>query len=141
MRITGNRIAGIVVAIFGLVLLFWIIPHHTEAVYYGWLRPETLPIIAAVIVVITSIIHILFPTGKIDFDVKLAMRAGLFFMVSLLGLLLMHLVGFLLAAPVMILVLMLMIGERRPLWLVTGIVIIPLAMWSTVELLLKRPLP
>ena len=51
------------------------------------------------------------------------------------------LVGYLLAAPVMILILMLMIGERRPLWLVTGILIIPLAVWGTIELLLKRPLP
>ena len=141
MRITPNRIAAMVVAIFGLILLFWIIPHHTEAVYYGWLRPETLPIIAAVIAIIASIIHIILPTGKIDFDVKLALRAGLFFVVSLAGLFLMHLAGFLVAAPVIILVLMLMIGERRPIWLVTGIVIVPLIMWSTIELLLKRPLP
>jgi len=138
---TPNRISGIVVAVFGLVLLFWIIPRHTEAVYQGWLRPETLPIITAVVAIITSIIHIIFPTGKVDFDVKRAMRAGLFFVVSLLALYLMHVVGFLLSAPLMILVLMLMIGERRPLWLITGIVILPLAMWSTIELLLGRPLP
>ncbi len=136
-----NRIAGIVVAIFGMVLLLWIIPRHTETVDYGWLRPATLPIITAVIVIVASIIHILFPTGKVEFDVKLALRAGLFFGISLLGLFLMHLVGFRLAAPIMILVLMLLIGERRPLWLITGIVIIPLVMWSTIELLLKRPLP
>ena len=106
-QMTSNRLAGIVVAIFGLILLFWIIPQHTETVDYGWLRPETLPIIAAVIVIIASVIHILFPTGKVDFDVKLALRAGLFFVVSLLGLFLMHLLGFLLAAPLMILILML----------------------------------
>lgn len=138
---TPNRLSGIVVAVFGLILLFWIIPQHTETVDYGWLRPETLPIVSAVIAIIASVIHVLFPTGKVDFDLKLARRAGLFFVISLLGLFLMHLLGFLLAAPVMILILMLMIGERRPLWLVTGIVIIPLAIWSTIELLLKRPLP
>jgi hypothetical protein len=36
---------------------------------------------------------------------------------------------------------MLSIGERRPLWLIAGIVLIPLAMWSSIELLLNRPLP
>jgi putative tricarboxylic transport membrane protein len=138
---TRNRISGIVVAIFGALLLFWIIPQHTETVDYGWLRPATLPIITAVIVIITGIIHILLPLGKVEFDVSLASRAGLFFVIALSGLFLMHLAGFLVAAPILIAVLMLLIGERRPLWLMTGIVLIPLAMWSTIELLLKRPLP
>lgn len=140
-RMTRNRISGIVVAIFGALLLFWIIPQHTETVDYGWLRPATLPIVTAVIVIITSIIHILLPSGKIDFDVSLALRAGLFFVISLFGLFLMHLAGFLVTAPILMAVLMLLTGERRPLWLITGIVLIPLAMWSTIELLLKRPLP
>jgi len=58
-----------------------------------------------------------------------------------MGLGLMYFVGFLIAAPLLVMVLMLMIGERRPIWLITGIVLIPLAMWSSIELLLKRPLP
>jgi len=68
-------------------------------------------------------------------------RAGLFFVISLAGLFLMYHLGFLIAAPLLIMFLMLLIGERRPLWLFAGIVLIPLAMWSSVELLLKRPLP
>ncbi len=123
------------------MLLFWIIPRHTEAVDSGWLRPATLPTVTAVIVIIASIVQTLFPTGKVEFDLRLAVRAGLFFVISLLGIYLMHIAGFLIAAPVMIAVLMLLIGERRPLWLVTGIVVLPLAMWSTIELLLERPLP
>ena len=124
-----------------LLLLFWIIPQHTETVDYGWLRPATLPIITTAIVIITSIIHILLPSGKVDFDMSLALRAGLIFVISLSGLFLIHLAGFLVAAPILMAFLMLVIGERRPIWLITGIVLIPLAMWSTIELLLKRPLP
>ena len=138
---TLNRLSGVVVAVFGIILLFWIIPRHTETVDYGWLRPATLPVITAVIVIITSLVHLIFPTGKAEFDVPLALRAGLFFVISLIGLYVMHLAGFLVAAPLLVMVLMVLIGERRPLWLVAGIVVLPLAMWSSIVLLLGRPLP
>ena len=138
---TLNRISGLVVAVFGAILLFWIIPHHTETVDFGWLRPATLPIITAVIIILSSIVHFIFPAGKAEFDVSLALRAGLCFVISLIALSLMHLAGFLIAAPLLVMVLMLLIGERRPLWLILGIVVIPLAMWSSIVLLLDRPLP
>lgn len=137
---TLNRLSGLVVAVFGIILLFWIIPRHTEPVDYGWLRPATLPNVTAIVVIISSIIHIIFPSGKAEFDGQLAMRAGLFFMISLAGLFLMHHVGFLIAAPLLVTVLMLLVGERRPLWLATGIVLVPLGIWSAIELLLKRSL-
>jgi len=138
---TLNRISGLVFAVLGVILLFWIIPRHTETVDYAWLRPATLPIITAVIVIISSIVHIIFPSGKAQFDVPLALRAGLYFVISLLGLCLMYFVGFLIAAPLLVMALMLLVGERRPLWLIAGIVLIPLAMWSSIVLLLNRPLP
>ena len=138
---TLNRMSGIVVAVFGAILLLWIIPNHTETVDYGWLRPATLPIITAVIVLVSSIVHFIFPTGKAEFDVRPALRAALFFVISLLGLFLMHLVGFRIAAPLLVMVIMLLVGELRPIWLIAGIVLIPLAMWTSIELLLNRPLP
>jgi putative tricarboxylic transport membrane protein len=141
LQMTLNRISGLVVAVFGAILLFWIIPRHTETVDDAWLRPATLPIITIVIVIVSSIVHLIFPSGKAEFDVALALRAGLFFVISLIGLCLMYFVGFLIAAPLLVMVLMLSIGERRPLWLIAGIVLIPLAMWSSIELLLNRPLP
>ena len=138
---TLNRMSGLVVAVLGLILLFWIIPRHTETVDYAWLRPATLPTITAVIIIISSIVHLIFPSGKAEFDVPLALRSGLFFVISLIGLFLMHFIGFLIAAPLLVMVLMLLIGERRSIWLIAGIVLIPLAMWSSIELLLNRPLP
>ena len=138
---TVNRLSGVVVTVFGIILLFWIIPRHTEPVNYGWLRPTTLPNVTAIIIVISSIIHVLFPLGTAEFEVQPAMRAGFFFVISLAGLFMMRLLGFLIAAPLLVMVLMLMVGERRPLWLFTGVVMIPLGIWSSIELLLKRPLP
>lgn len=136
-----NRISGLVVAVAGVILLFWIIPQHTETADYGWLRPATLPNITAVIVIIASLIQFAFPSGKAEFDVPLALRAGLFFLIALLGLFLMYLTGFLIAVPLLVMFTMLLTGERRLLWLTMGIVLIPLAIWSSVELLLNRPLP
>ena len=138
---TLNRLSGVVVIIFGIILLLWIIPRHTETVDYGWLRPATLPNVTAIIIVISSIIHVLFPSGTAEFKVRPAIYAGFFFVISLAGLYMMRLLGFLIAAPLLVMVLMLMVGERRPHWLFTGVVMVPLAIWSSIELLLKRPLP
>ena len=136
---TLDRISGLVLAVFGAILLFWIIPRHTETVDYGWLRPATLPIITAVVVIISSIVHSLFPTGKAEFDVPQALRAGLIFVISLIGLYVMHIAGFLVAAPLLVMVLMLLIGERRPLWLFAGIVAMLVASNSPVRALTSSP--
>jgi len=138
---TLNRLSGAAAAAFGIILLFWIIPRYTEPVNYGWLRPATLPNITAVIVVMSGVIHFLFPGGTAEFDVRTAGRAGLFFVISLAGLFVMHRLGFLVGAPLLAMVLMLIVGERRPLWLAAGVVMVPLGIWSSVELLLKHPLP
>ena len=108
---------------------------------YGWLLPATLPTITAVVVLVSSIVHIVFPTGEAEFDVPLALRAGLFLVMSLLGLLLMHLIGFRIAAPLLVMTVMLLVGERRLFWMITGIVLIPTAIWISIEWLLNRPLP
>jgi len=136
-----NRISGLVVALIGAILLFRIIPHHTETVDFGWLRPATLPTITAIIVFASGIVHFVYPSGKVEFHAPLALRAGLFFVISLAGLFLMHVVGFLVSAPLLVMTAMLLVGERRWLWLISGIVVIPLAMWGSIELLLNRPLP
>ncbi len=135
-----NRISGIVVAVFGMALLFWIIPRNTEPAVFGWLHPATLPNITAVVIIVSSIVHILFPAGTAEFDGRLAARAGVFFLVSLVGLYCIHRVGYLITAPILVMILMLMVGERRWLWLFTGAVVIPLAIWYCIEVLLKRPL-
>ncbi len=136
-----NRLSGIIAAVFGIILLVWIIPRHTEAVDYGWLRPATLPRVTAVIIIISGIIHLLFPSGTAQFDARPALRAGLFFGISLAGLFVMHHLGFLITAPLLAMTLMLMVGERRPLWLFAGAAMVPLGIWTAIDLLLKRPLP
>ena len=133
--------SGLVVAIAGAILLFWIIPNHTETVDFGWLRPATLPNITTIVIIIMGLIQLVFPSGKETFEITLFLRLSVFFVISLFALYLMHLMGFLVAAPILVLVLMIIIGERRLLWLVSGIVFIPAAIWVAVDILLDRPLP
>ena len=138
---TLNRLSGLVVAGAGAVLLFWIIPIQTETVDSGWLRPATLPNITSIVIIITGLIHFIFPTGKEEFDWGLFLRVCMFFVISLLALYLMKLLGFLVGAPALVLAVMLLIGERRWLWLISGVVLIPAVIWVAVALLLDRPLP
>ena len=133
--------SGLAVVIAGTILLFWIIPNQTEFVDSGWLKPATLPRIASIIFIISGLIQFIFPTGKAEFDAAFSLRVGLFFVISAIGLYLMSLIGFVLAAPILISVIMIMIGERRPLWLVAGIILLPASIWFCVDLLLNKPLP
>jgi putative tricarboxylic transport membrane protein len=138
---TLNRLSGLVVTLAGIILLFWIIPNQTESVAFGWLKPNTLPNIITIVIIILGLFHFILPSGKAEFDIKLALRIGLFFMITMASLYFMSVVGFLIAAPIMVMIVMILIGERRPLWLVSGIVLGPAAIWAAVDLLLNRPLP
>ena len=141
LKMTLNRISGLVVAIMGSILLLWIIPHQTEIADFGWLKPATLPKIASIVFIIAGLIQFIFPTGEAEFDFKLFLRVGLFFVISVIGIYLMSLIGFIIAAPILLSVIMLMIKERRPFWLATGILILPASIWFCVDFLLNKPLP
>lgn len=136
-----NRITGIVFALAGLLLLFWMIPHHTETTDFGWLKPATLPNLLSMAMVILGVLHSIFPTGKAELDRPLTLRVMRMLTLCLTALFLMKYFGFIFVAPALALVVMIMIGERRPLWLVTGIILAPAFLWAIVVYVLKRSLP
>ncbi len=136
-----NRISGIVFAFAGLLLIFWIIPHHTETTDFGWLKPATLPNILSIVMVILGLVHFCFPTGKADLDGPLTLHVILMLILCLTALFLMKYIGFIYVAPVLALVVMGLIGERRPIWLVTGVILAPVSLWAVVVFVLKRSLP
>ncbi len=138
---TLNRLSGLLAGFVGMLLLFWIIPNHTETADSGWLKPSTLPNITAIIIILSGGIHFLFPKGSAKLDLEVSARAGLFLGIGVLGVSLMHMAGFIIAAPVLMLVLMLTVGERRWPWLVIGVILLPAFIWFCVDFLLKRPLP
>jgi len=136
-----NRLSGLFAAIVGIILLFWVIPNHTETVDYGWLRPATLPKITVFIIIIAGTVHFIFPRGTAELDFASAGRSALFLGIGVAGLWLMNISGFSIGAPVLMLALMIIIGERRWQWLLSGVIMLPAFIWLCVDYLLKRPLP
>lgn len=135
-----NRISGIVVSLFGIVMLFFVIPDQTESFDYGWLHPGTLPSIAAVIITVSGALHAVLPKGRVEFEPALALRALLIFVVGVIGIWLMTM-SYLVAAPVLMLALMWGVGERRWGWLFIGVIVLPTFIWFCIDYLLQRPLP
>jgi putative tricarboxylic transport membrane protein len=136
-----NRFSGLFVSLFAIGILFVLIPGQTETVEGGWLSPATLPSIAAVIIFIAGAVHLFFPKGKAELNVSDAFRALIFLVIGIAGLWAMQVIGFVIAAPLMMLLLMIRIGERRWPWLVIGLALLPGFIWVCIDYLLKRPLP
>mgnify|MGYP002713045228 CR=1 FL=1 len=125
---------------FGLLLYLVIIPRHTETVDYGWMRPQTLPNAMAWIILLAGALQALRPTGEIEFVPGETARAGLYLALVVIGTICIGQFGFVYVSPVLALAIMLVIGERRPLWLAFGVVVLPFTIWFVVTILLARPL-
>lgn len=136
-----NRLLGLFLALFGLLLLLVVIPWQTEVIDYGWMRPRTLPNAMAALVTLCGVMLALRPRGAVDFAWRPAGRAACYLALLSAGLWCIDRFGFELVAPPLALVMMVMIGERRPLWLALGVAGVPLVIWLAVPVLLNRPLP
>lgn len=141
MSTTADRLSGAFFLLFGLAMVFVVIPEYVEDAQGGNLSPRTMPVIVAWVIAVCGGLLVIRPTTHQAPDARFFTLA--FVYVAILGLAIyaMSKVGFLYVAPVLALVLMLMIGERRPLWLGIGVVLIPAAIWGLVTQLLERGLP
>ncbi|MCF3594539.1 tripartite tricarboxylate transporter TctB family protein [Rhodobacteraceae bacterium LMO-12] len=138
---TTDRILGLVVVVFAVLLYFVIVPWQVETVDYGWLKPRTLPRIVAVILGVCGVALILRPSGDASPGLLHWNRAALFAGVLIGALWVMSFVGFVYTAPVMALALMWLAHERRWYWLLFGVAGMPALIWFVVAILLERPLP
>jgi len=136
-----NRLLGLCFAAFGAFMLLVVIPWQTEVIDYGWMRPRTLPNAMAAVITAAGLILAIRPRGEIAFQRRSAARAAMYLALVAAGVWLISLFGYEVVAPALALALMLLIGERRPLWLAIGVVGVPLAIWLAVPVLLDRPLP
>lgn len=127
----------------GVAALFYgaVIPWQIETVDYGWLKPRTLPRILAVIIAIAGLGLVLRPTGDARPTSIPWLKSGLFAVCLIGALILIAQFGFVYVSPLMALVIMVLSGERRPLWLGLGVVVLPFVIWFCVVVLLGRPLP
>lgn len=141
MSTTTDRLTGAFFLLFGLAMFFFVIPEYVEEVESGNLSPKTMPNVVSWIIAICGGFLVLRPTTHHAPDARFFLKAATYVALLAAAIYAMTLVGFMYVAPVLALILMLMIGERRPLWLGLGVVAIPAAIWVLVTQLLERALP
>lgn len=136
-----DRLSGLFILVFGLAMFFVVIPEYVEDAAGGNLSPKTMPNVMAWVLAICGGLLMIKPTNHRAPDARFFAQATLYVAILGFAIYVMSLVGFLYVAPVMALVLMLLIGERRVLWLGVGVVLMPAAIWFLVTQLLERGLP
>ena len=119
--VTLNRLSGLFVFGFGLVLLMWLIPEHTETVDYGWMRPDTLPKACAWGLLGLGLIQTALPSGAVDPDGGEALWVAVLTALSAIAVWAMGKVGFLIVSPVFAALLVALIRERRWPWIVATV--------------------
>ena len=141
MKLETDRIAGLVIATFGLVLLFVIFPFAIEDIDDGSIRPDTVPNAIAAFLVVCGILLALKRGEQTKKDFQELMMVLLYLAVIAAGLFAISHFGFLIVSPFLALAIMLLFGERRRTWLALGCVGMPAAIWVLVAQILERPLP
>ena len=141
MSASADRLSGALFLVFGLVLYFLIIPTYVEVAEGGNLSPNTMPNIIAIILALGGAFLMLKPTDHRTQNLRAFAVTGAYILVLALGIYAMSWFGFEYVAPPLALVIMWMIGERRPAWLVAGVVVMPALIWFLVIHALGRALP
>lgn len=141
MGLNADRVSGAFFLLLGLAMYFLVIPNYVESVEGGNLAPKTLPNIISLIIAVGGGVLVLKPTEQQLRDPRQIALTGLYVVILATGIYAMSWFGFEFVAPVLAAVLMLLIGERRPLWLVGGAIIMPTIIWFIVTYALGRALP
>lgn len=141
MNNSTDRLCGVFFMLFGLILFFYLIPTQIEAVEYGSIRPKTMPQILSVIIGVFGAALMFKPADGSDLRKVPWGTSGMIVGLLFGGLWLMAQVSFEISAPPLALILMLVMGERRPIWLGIGVLGMPTLIWFAVTVLLERSLP
>ena len=136
-----NRLSASFFIFLGLSLIYFIFPIEIEKLDYGWVRPQTLPNICAFLLIVFGIFQFIFPKGKVVLEFEQILWSGVFVSAAFIAVFGFHKFGFIYTAPIFALSIMLLIGEKRILWLLLGVFLIPFLILLIVEQLLGRLLP
>lgn len=127
--------------LFGLAMFFQVIPAYVEVTDEGNIAPSTLPNWISIIIALGGAALVLKPTDHQTQDMRAFLITAGYVAVLTIGIYTMSLFGFVYVGPILALAIMLMIGERRPLWLFAGAVAMPALIWFLVVHVLHRVLP
>lgn len=141
MTTSADRLSGAFFLLFGLCMYFVVIPNYVEFVDEGNISPATMPNYLSIIIAVCGGVLLIRPTQYQTQDVRYFMIAAAYVAILSAGIYAMSLFGFEYVGPVLALAIMLMIGERRPAWLLAGSVVMPFMIWFLVVFVLARALP
>ncbi|NQV55324.1 MAG: tripartite tricarboxylate transporter TctB family protein [Rhodospirillales bacterium] len=136
-----SRILGLASALIGAGFLFLLIPAQTETISRGALSPGTFPSVAASLIIVAGLVQWLRPTGTAIFEGERMLRAVAVIAACLAATFAFEFFGYMVIAPVLVVVLMFLTGERRWFWIGIGFAVFPALIWAIFEIVLRRPLP
>lgn len=136
-----DRATGAFFLAFGTLLYFVIIPAQIGSSSDSWVRPNTIPNAVSVMMAVCGTLLMIKPTKQRGQNTADFIFALMYFALIALGLFVMSHIGFVYTAPFIALIIMLLIGERRIVWLASGVVVLPFVIWVLVAQLLERSLP
>ena len=140
LTVFSDRLSGAFFLLAGLALVFLVIPAFVDDVQDGNIAPATLPVLLSWVIAGGGAWLMVKPSGFRAPPHRQMVRAGLVVGILAGAVGLMSVIGFMLVSPVLALVLMRICGERRPLWLVVGALVMPALIWFCVAFLLGRVL-
>ena len=139
--INADRIQGIVVLGFGILLLVWLVPTYVTSVPGDPLDPSLFPRAAGWIISGLGLVQIALarPGGSAPDGPEVF--GFICFMVALvIAALLLPALGFLPVACGLMMASLVLLRERRPLWAATTLIGVPLFVWALFTIVLSRSL-
>ncbi|MEE9335405.1 MAG: tripartite tricarboxylate transporter TctB family protein [Granulosicoccaceae bacterium] len=137
----SDRISGTFFLILGLTMYLFVNPNYIETVDGGNISPSTFPNVVSIVIAVCGAMLLFRPTPHQSPEIRSVVITSTYVLLLVVGLYVMSRLGFEYIAPVLALIIMLAIGERRPLWLVVGAIVIPVLIWFLVTIALGRALP
>ena len=141
MGLSADRVSGAFFLLFGLAAYFLVIPAYVEQAEGGNIAPDTLPNAVAIVIAACGFLLVVRPTPQRLPDWRYFAVTGAYVLVLAVAIYAMSWVGFIYVAPCLALAVMVMLGERRPLWLAFGAAGMPALIWVFVTIILDRALP
>lgn len=141
MSFSADRVSALFFFLGSVLFYFVIIPGEVEFNDSGAIMPSTLPNVLCWVVAFFSAVLFFKPSGHKTQGRHETSLALVYFGLICLALYAMTIFGYVAVSPFFALMLMLLIGERRPLWLGVGVIAAPATIWFVVEYLLGRTLP
>ncbi len=137
-----DRYLGIGVFAFGLILMLVLIPNNVTIRTGAALDPSLFPRISGWMFLVLGALLFAFPgDGKMAIPLANIVRMGTAVAAMALTALAMQYIGFFFAAIALMTVVVILVAEKRPLWVAVAIGFIPAFVWTLFEIVLERPLP